>query len=119
MRGTILLLEDDADVRMAIAGLLEDEGYEVVAASNGLEGLRVLAGMRVPCLILLDLWMPVMTGREFLAQLAAVPAWRTLPVVVLTASDSPRPLGATALLRKPFPASKLLEFVAAHCVAPR
>jgi CheY-like chemotaxis protein len=115
MGRTVLILEDDADIRDALAAVVEDHGLDVVSAANGQEGLRVLARTGEPCLILLDWWMPVLSGREFLERLREDPATRTVPVVVMTASDIAPPPGITAFLRKPFSVSRLLEVLAAHC----
>jgi CheY-like chemotaxis protein len=116
MRGTVLLLEDDVDVREAVAGVLEDAGFRVAMASNGREGLEVLAQNTSPCLIVLDLWMPILSGREFLAQLQAEPEKSALPVVLMTASDSAPPSGVVECLRKPFGISKLVKTVEKHCL---
>jgi CheY-like chemotaxis protein len=114
MSRTILILEDDADILEALAVVIEDEGFDVAAAANDEEGLRVLASIGAPCLILLDWWMPVLSGREFLARLQADPAMRTVPVVVMTAAGIAPPPGVAAFLRKPFSVSQLLEILAAH-----
>jgi CheY-like chemotaxis protein len=112
---TVLIVEDDADIREALAAVIEDEGFDVAAAANGLEGLRVLARIGAPCLILLDWWMPVLSGREFLEVLQADPVMRTVPVVVMTAADIAPPPGIAAFLRKPFSVLRLQEVMAAHC----
>ena len=116
MRGTVLLLEDDVDVRDAVAGVLEDAGFNVATAANGREGLQVLAQNTSPCLIVLDLWMPILSGREFLAQLQAEPEKSSLPVVLMTASDSAPPSGVVECLRKPFGISQLVKTVEKHCL---
>src|SRR4051812_46327475 len=66
MSAKILIVEDDVDIRDSLRQLLEDEGFSVLTAGNGREGLERLKSMSQPCLILLDLLMPVMDGREFL-----------------------------------------------------
>jgi CheY-like chemotaxis protein len=68
-RHTILVVEDDPDIAESLCDVLRSEGYDVVTASNGKEGLDRLEEMGRPCLILLDLMMPVMSGGEFLAVL--------------------------------------------------
>src|SRR6266446_9079911 len=66
---SILIVEDDADVRGALSAVLEGEGYRVVEAAHGQEALQHLrADARGFCMILLDLWMPVMNGWEFRAE---------------------------------------------------
>ncbi|MBX3173974.1 MAG: response regulator [Gemmatimonadaceae bacterium] len=83
---TVLVVEDDADVRATMRSGLEREGWTVIEAENGRVALERL-GEQVPALILLDLMMPVMDGAEFVAAMRAVEAWREIPVVVVTAKD--------------------------------
>lgn len=62
----ILVVEDDPDLRETTRDILELEGFRASTAENGEEALKVLQEMKLPCLILLDLMMPVMDGWEFL-----------------------------------------------------
>jgi PAS domain S-box-containing protein len=78
-----LLVDDDEDSRIILSSMLEREGWNVAAASDGVEAL-VQVEKQIPQLILLDLLMPNMDGFEFSAYLRKNPAWRTIPVVVLT-----------------------------------
>lgn len=118
-RGPILVVEDEADLRALMVGLLEGDGYEAVGASNGEEALALLrAGTVRPCLILLDLMMPRMDGWAFRAAQRRDPALAPIPVVVVTGYGSQletRPLGAVATVAKPFNLDALLEIVATHC----
>ncbi len=83
-RASILLVEDDADVRDSTRMLLELEGYQVETAQNGLEALaRLRAGLR-PCLVLLDLDMPVMDGLTFRTYQLVDPQLAHIPVVVFS-----------------------------------
>ena len=86
MSDGILLVEDDAEVRAALRGVLEDDGWDVAEAGNGREALA-LAETRRPEVVLLDLNMPVMDGFDFLAELRRIPGCAEVPVVVLTARD--------------------------------
>ena len=80
---TILLVEDDTDIRESLAAILEEEGYAVVAACHALDAQRLLATVaELPAAVVLDLMMPIMNGREFLDWLRMKPMWRTLPVCV-------------------------------------
>ena len=109
---TIVLIEDDDGIRETMAALLEDEGYHVVQAANGEEGLARLREACDPCLVLLDLWMPVMNGWQLLEALQEDEALRAVPVVVISAAgDLPPPDGAAAFLRKPIRLETLLESV--------
>jgi len=84
---TILVVDDDCDIRESIRMLLEDSAYRVAEAANGQEALDYLrAADALPNLILLDLVMPVMNGREFRERQRAVSAWSAVPVFVLTAA---------------------------------
>ena len=115
----VLVVEDDADLRAAVADILEDEGFEVHVAENGQDALTELGELgtlgRRPCLVLLDLMMPVMDGFTFMERLLADPGLRELPVVVLSASVKEPPRGARAMLRKPFEIPLLLDTVAGYC----
>jgi CheY-like chemotaxis protein len=114
-RRSVLVVEDDEDIRAAIAEILEGEGYDVVVAANGSEALDELQHMRRPSLILLDLMMPVMNGHEFLARIRETPKWQGVPVLVLTAVSTEAPPGARGLLRKPFIVEELLDAVQSLC----
>ena len=82
----ILLVEDDLDVREALSDTLEDQGFEVVTAENGLDALRLLGQMAVhPSVILLDLMMPIMDGYGFLAARKCDPTLASIPVAIITA----------------------------------
>nr|WP_211194421.1 response regulator [Pyxidicoccus fallax] len=113
------MVEDDADLRAAVADILEDEGFEVHVAENGQDALAELdalghLGLR-PCLVLLDLMMPVMDGFTFMERFRADPGLSQVPVVVLSASVKEPPEGACAMLRKPFEIPALLNTVADYC----
>jgi adenylate cyclase len=85
-RKDILLIEDDEQTRRLLASTLAAEGWRIVEAENGRQGLKRLAQRR-PSLILLDLMMPEMEGFEFLEALRGNAAFETIPVIVITASD--------------------------------
>ena len=80
------MVEDDTELRELLRRMLEKEGWTVVEAENGRAALDRVEQL-VPELILLDLMMPVMDGFEFLVELRKVDAWRSIPVVVVTAKD--------------------------------
>jgi CheY-like chemotaxis protein len=82
----VLVVDDDAAVRLLLRRILEAEGYTVVEAENGRAALERL-GERTPGAILLDLMMPEMDGFEFLSALHEREAWRQIPVVIVTAKD--------------------------------
>lgn len=116
-RPTVLIVEDDAEIRAGLVDLLRSEAYDVTAVRNGHEALERLAREGPPCLVLLDLMTPVMDGWRFLEEVRRWPALKDgLSVVVLTASGS-RPEGAPVreVLKKPFDTHQLLQTVAEYC----
>ncbi|WP_420715218.1 response regulator [Corallococcus sp. BB11-1] len=115
-RSTILIVDDEPDLREVVAELLEMEDYAVVQAANGQLALDALAHIQPPCLILLDLMMPVMDGHEFLHRVRDDARLKDLPVLMLTAHPSAKaPPGTVGLLRKPVDITELLGLVARHC----
>ena len=82
----VLVVDDDPDIREAMTAILEGEGYTVSEARDGAEALALLRGGNAPCLILLDLMMPVMDGWSFRAAQLADPALAEIPVVILSAA---------------------------------
>lgn len=116
---SILVVEDDEDIREAISLFLEAEGYDVVEAQDGDEALRQLRSGRRFCLVLLDLFMPVKNGWEFRAEQLRDPAIADVPVVIVSADRSApqkaATLGAIDCMIKPIDFSRLLGTIAAHC----
>lgn len=115
----VLLVEDDPDIREDLAFLLEHQGYAVVTAEHGLDALRKLQGQPPPCLILLDLMMPVMDGWTLCAELRKDPRLSQVPVVLLSgAADLQHhgdTLAATACLTKPVELTRIYDLVDTHC----
>jgi len=101
-RMTVLLVEDNDDIRAALAEWLELEGYQVVTAADGIEGLDRLEEGIEPRAIVLDLMMPRMDGWTFLERLRADPRHSGLGVIVTSAIATPRPPQADTCLAKPF-----------------
>ena len=103
---TVLVVDDQVDLRDAIAVLLESEGYAVVDAGNGREALKYLEGGANVAAIVLDLMMPVMDGWQFLAERRRNPAWLKIPTIVVTGvSETKRrqgDLGDVEVFTKPF-----------------
>jgi len=117
---TVLVVEDDADIRTALMEILEDHHFGAVGVSNGAEALSYLAGAaELPCLILLDLMMPVMDGETFRKAQRSDPRLSLIPVVVLSAyrdlESRARALGAVSVLVKPPDVRELVDALAANC----
>ena len=117
-RRPIVVVDDDRDIRETLAEILTDEGYEVHTARNGAEGLEVVARVR-PCLVLLDLFMPVMDGAEFRRRQQGDPAIAEVPVVVISAAAGlERKVESLALagwLEKPIHIDALFAIVGRYC----
>ncbi|MEO5767817.1 MAG: response regulator [Polyangia bacterium] len=110
---TILLAEDDLEIRDAVQELLEEKGYDVIPARTGRQALDFLSldPRSPPDLVILDLMMPIVTGWQVLETIQHDPALSKVPVVILTATSQDRPTGAAAFLRKPFQIEVLLETI--------
>ena len=105
---TVLIVDDDTASREALAHLLRTQGYRSSQAENGLQALEQLeAAISPPELILLDLDMPVMNGREFLSRLAYLQCIAR-PIVIIITGQEPRGIPGAAVLRKPVSISQLL-----------
>jgi CheY-like chemotaxis protein len=109
----VLIVEDDVDVRDAMAQVLEVEGHEVRCAANGCAGL-IEARLQRPDVILLDLMMPVMDGWRFRTEQKLDPSIATIPVVVVSALGVRSDIDATAFLPKPCALCDLLAVIDSH-----
>lgn len=115
-RERILVVDDEEDILLLCRVNLEFEGYEVVTASSGIEGLEK-ARQSLPDLVLLDVMMPKMDGWHVLEALKADPATASTPVIILTArvqgQDQMRGWagGADDYIMKPFSPPALLETI--------
>jgi signal transduction histidine kinase len=121
---SVLVVDDDADIRMTIAQILEDAGYRALTAGDGLEALEVLRkepALR-PSVILLDVTMPRMDARAFRAEQQRDAQLMTIPVIVFSAADHvsnvASQLHADGYLQKPLRMHVLLETVGRWARAP-
>jgi CheY-like chemotaxis protein len=109
---TVLVVDDEPLIAMALEAALEDAGHEVATAANGRQGLERLAGAPRPDVVLLDMMMPVMGGAAMRAAMTADPELRAIPVVVLSSLPEEavraRVDGVAAVLRKPCTAEQVL-----------
>jgi len=120
MTHTVLVVEDDLDVRQALMEILEEHGFTALGACDGAEALILLArATELPCVILLDLMMPVMDGASFREAQRRDPRLAGIPVVVLSAyRDLERhasSLDAVSVLHKPPSVRELVTVLRAHC----
>ena len=113
----ILVVEDNDDVREMMAVTLELEGHEVSTAANGRDALTKLRQGHRPCVILLDLMMPVMNGWEFRREIENDPVLREVPVVIISATTAEliHKTHAAAYLPKPLNMDQLLHLVGGFC----
>ena len=112
MKQKILIVDDTPDILLVVAKRLESWGYQALTAESGEEGLRI-AQEQIPDLVLLDIMMPRMKGRDVCARLKANPRTAHIPVIFLTALGladhikAGMDLGAEDYIVKPFDLDEL------------
>jgi CheY-like chemotaxis protein len=114
----VLVVDDDSYIRESMSELLHTKGFSVLEAENGQRALDILKkAPHFPCLVVLDMAMPIMDGRGFLERRAHDSALRDIPVVVVTANvQSGAPLrGIDGYFRKPVNVDRLIEVIDQHC----
>jgi two-component system response regulator MprA len=119
-RHIVLLAEDDHDTRATLVEAAKLAGLDFLAVANGRDALEQLRGGLRPCLIVLDLSMPIMNGLDFRRAQLDDPALTDLPIVVVSgggwaAECDARELGLTTFLHKPVVLSQLLSVLENHC----
>ncbi|HWE30205.1 MAG TPA: response regulator [Polyangia bacterium] len=116
-RSTVMVVEDDHDIRVGVRSLLEDEGFRVLTVTNGRSALDVLErASELPSLIILDLMLPVMDGWHFAEQVRARPRLAGIPIVIMSAyDDPPPPAGVVGFIKKPLNPDTLLHLVSTYC----
>jgi CheY-like chemotaxis protein len=111
---TILVVDDEPLIALALEAALEDAGYNVMTAANGRHALERLAEAAAD-LVLLDMMMPVMSGPALLKAMAADPGLQDIPVIVLSSLPEPtiraQADGAAEILRKPYTADEVLDAI--------
>lgn len=113
----VLIVDDEFDIRQAVAEVLAEEGHQVVSAGDGAEALACLRDFHAQ-LVLLDLMMPGMNGWEFRAAQKGDPELRSIPVVILSALGREGGIDADGFMQKPFDLDDLLAAVRRHASAP-
>jgi two-component system, OmpR family, response regulator CpxR len=117
---TVLLVEDDLEIRDILQDVLEAEGFDVFPASNGKQALDFLT-LNQPQhadLVILDLMMPMISGWQVLEKMNKDPSLSAIPVMVLSAVARDKPAGAAAFLRKPFDIDTFCDAVRGHFSRP-
>ncbi len=113
MTSVILVVEDDEDVRELLEIALRGRGYVVVSVTNGPDALAVLERER-PCLMILDMIMPAMTGWDVLAKMRAN-GHGSVPVCVISALSKETPPDVVECLTKPFDIKHLVDLARRYC----
>ncbi|HZR79924.1 MAG TPA: response regulator [Candidatus Binatia bacterium] len=117
--GPILVVEDHEDIRDYLAFLIRHEGYEVVTAADGQEALDYLRRGEPPCVVLLDLLLPIKSGFDFREEQMQDTVLAAIPVVALSSDDTlrarARAVGISHFLEKPVLREKLLETLDRFC----
>ena len=116
----VLVVEDDLAIRESLEQILEFEGYRPISAENGEKAVEILKTGELPCVILLDLMMPVMSGWEFLQVQKTNQTLSSIPVVIVSAAgEKARLATANEFLKKPIDVERLLEVVGHYCQIPK
>ena len=111
--GGVLIVDDDELIRETLCELVEMAGCSAMMAANGREALRLMTEHR-PCLVILDLLMPVMTGNELLEVMRHEPTLAGVPVVVSTSAPDRAPAGVP-VIRKPVNIDLVVEWMQRTC----
>lgn len=114
---TVLIVEDEEDLRELMQTALESRGYVVVTAEEGQDALFKLERIERPCLVLLDLLMPGMNGWEFYTKMRQLPNLDGVPVIVHSSASERAPAGVTQVIQKPITFDRLLAVVSKYCAA--
>jgi chemosensory pili system protein ChpA (sensor histidine kinase/response regulator) len=116
---SVMVVEDDPELRTIYEEVLTEHGYNVLAARDGLEALERLDGGLVPCAVLLDLRMPRMTGWELADRMRADSRWSGVPLIVCAAyyriAEEAARVGARAWMQKPIDLSRLVGVIEDVC----
>jgi CheY-like chemotaxis protein len=115
MTHTVLVVEDEEELREMMRDALELNGYLVVTAEHGQDALDKIGGIEHLCLVILDLLMPVMNGWDFVERMRQRAELTSVPVVVHSSAPADPPAGVTRVLQKPMNFDRLLSIVGEYC----
>lgn len=113
---SVLTVEDDETIHALLSETLRDEGFDVYAAENRPDGLKIIDTIPRLYLTLLDFMMPVMNGREFMEKKQHDDLFAPIPVVPVSAFENrPRSIGAVGFIRKPIEFDCMMKFLIFYC----
>ena len=115
MTHTVLVVEDEQDLREMMRDALELNGYAVVTAGNGQDAMEKISHIENVCLVILDLFMPVMNGWDFIEQMRQRSDLASIPIVVHSSAPGPLPAGITRFLQKPILFDRLISIAQEYC----
>ena len=118
-RHQILVVDDDEGIREAMVSILQVMGYSVASAINGKEALDYLRNAATPDLIISDLAMPIMDGRQFRREQVKEPRLAKIPVIVVSALSDQTDIDANEIFIKPVEVEILLAAVDRYCRGSR
>jgi CheY-like chemotaxis protein len=110
----VMIVDDEPDIRDSLQEFFEDEGFTVSTAANGAIALDLLQRESLPCVVILDLMMPILSGNDVYAHMQSDPRLSAVPVVVSTSDPSRAPSGVL-IMRKPIDLNRLLGTVRHYC----
>ena len=110
----ILIVDDEQDIRDTLAEFLADAGYEVQTAADGAAAMKALTDAEVPCVVVLDLAMPVLSGNEVITRMQQSARLAAVPIIITTSDPSRAPRGLP-IMKKPIDLRELLAAVEARC----
>lgn len=116
-KNTVLIIEDDTDLREGLEELISSEGYHVVTARDGQAGISLLNACANPSLILLDVKMPNFNGNQFMTAMKSKPDFRNIPIVVVSAEtpDAQTIERADGFLTKPINLDAMYKVIKKYC----
>jgi CheY-like chemotaxis protein len=110
----LLIVDDEREIRESLEEFFQEEGFTVITAANGAEALTRLQEAEAPCVVLLDLLMPVLDGNQVYEAMQREPRLTNVPVIVMTSDPSRAPSGLL-IMKKPMNLTRLLSTVQQHC----
>ena len=117
MKHTLLIVEDEEDLREMLRDALERRGFHVATAANGQEALAMVPQIEHICLVLLDLFMPEMNGWDFFEAIKSRKEFENVPVIITTSAPNRAPTGATRVMQKPLSLDRVVSAVQEFCAA--